>query len=82
MNNEWRILYDGSGAKAIDDPTGATYTFVRIVNGKIVEREFPRHGFCYNASKNLKTILLQQLEALDKPWVVEETKTELKEMNG
>jgi len=81
MEDGWRVLFDGSGAKAIDDPVGATYTFCRIRNGKIVERCEPRSGYTYfqDAKKKLATRLRAQLEALEKPLIREETTTELVE---
>ena len=82
MEDGWRVLYDGSGAKAIGDPGGATYTFCYIKNGKIVTRDVVEHsGFTYSqdARKKLSKMLKNKLEALEKPFVIEERQTTLKE---
>jgi len=75
---EWRLLADGSGAIAIDDPVGATYTFVLVEDGKIIEREAPRDGFHTNAKEDIRKILKDQLKALDKPSIEEETRTRIR----
>lgn len=78
---EWRVLYDPTGAIRVDDPSGAEYSMVYVVDGKIVNREGSRSGFTHDFREKMKEILQKQIDALDKPYLVEEKIIKLKEMN-
>ena len=76
MKNGWYVLYDGSGAKAVDDPAGATYSFVFMKDGKIVRRAIPRDGYTHDFKECMRAELQGMLGALDKPYISEKiTKT-------
>ena len=62
------------------DQSGAEYSMVNVSNGKIVKRERSRSGFTHDCRKEMKDILQKQIDALDKPRLVEENKIKLKEM--
>ena len=84
MKNGWYVLYDGSGAIAVDDPVGASYTFVFMKNGKIVRRGIPQGGYTHDFRERMREELQGMLDALNKPYISEKvTKTiEIEEVKG
>ena len=77
---EWRVLYDGRLAGEIDDPTGETYTFVYVEDGKIVRKGEKYSGYTYNFKEKMKKELEEKSNALDKPYVLEEVVKSIKEI--
>ena len=73
---ELRVLFDGSGAIAIDDPTGATMTFVTYDpdEKRIVRRNGPEFSGMTDFRKELREKLKELLDAVDRPWLHEVTR--------
>ena len=77
MSSEWRVLYNGAPAEAVDDPTGAEYSFVLVRDGVIILRGPIDTGFTHEFRETMRERLTRQLEALDKPFISEVTVTHI-----
>jgi len=78
---EIRILCDPAGAIAINDPTGATFQFVLYdTEKKKIIRRYEKYDGFTDFKGELKKLLLERLEAVERDWIKETTTIKIEEM--